>query len=69
MTLKQKIVLNKPLHVAYGLSGAAVVSGSDAGQVPIYDGRDGRLLAKLPHSLSNGGFVLAFVSHIYSFGR
>jgi hypothetical protein len=27
------------------------------------------LLAKLPHSLSNGGFVLAFVSHIYSFGR
>jgi hypothetical protein len=74
MTLKQKISYNKPLHVAYGLSGAAIVSGSDTGLVPIYDAQSGRLLTKLPHSLSKGGFVLTictFASHILIrlFGR
>jgi hypothetical protein len=58
--MTRKVVVNRPQQVSFGLSGDAVVTGSDQGALLIYDIHTGHLLTGLKHPAPENGHYFCF---------
>jgi len=54
--LGRKVIVNRPHQVTFGLSGRAVITGSDQG-VLVYDIQSGNLLSTLMHPVPKSSYL------------